>query len=558
MQTLLQLTAEAKAESKPETFALSSGGNDVDLAVHWSRPGREFASSLRAFFSSSRPPRDEELPADRVLRAHWIRGRIPAGEFSVSVLWHVAVIWILILPIWGFLPKPMTTLPPVQIELTYYPPADLPPISLPAEPKPHPAAKKEEPKPAAETPDASADEAPARQTIISIPVRITHPRQTLIQPHAPDEPPKVAPALPNIVQWPEQQPAKPKLEYTTAASVPKARERAVRDVDAPDALPLEKNSGPIDIASQTPVKLQPQLTVPAMVARATARHTSAQPDAAVPDAPPAQGAEPQALIALSASPAPPAPSVAIPQGNLAARIAVSPDGTKAGAGAAKNGASGGNANGSGATNGSTTAAAGGAGSLPASIYVGPGKQPAKESGGIGPRPLDLGLRANNAAPAPPASPPRADVSRPRVIQPGEPPEKVLSGKEVYTLHLNLPNLTSSSGSWVLSFAQLDEGLSPAARMGELSGPAPLETVDPKYPQDMINEHVHGQVVLYAIIRKDGSVDSIQLVQSLDPVLDKNAIRALGLWKFSPGRRAGMPVDLEAVVYIPFEYRNLLQ
>ena len=95
-------------------------------------------------------------------------------------------------------------------------------------------------------------------------------------------------------------------------------------------------------------------------------------------------------------------------------------------------------------------------------------------------------------------------------------------------------------------------------MGELSGPAPLETVDPKYPQDMINQHVHGQVVLYAIIRRDGSVDSIQLVQSLDPVLDKNAMRALGLWKFRPGKRAGVPVDLEAVVYIPFEYRNLLQ
>ena len=56
-------------------------------------------------------------------------------------------------------------------------------------------------------------------------------------------------------------------------------------------------------------------------------------------------------------------------------------------------------------------------------------------------------------------------------------------------------------------------------MGQLSGPTPTETVDPKYPQDMINEHVHGQVVLYAIIRRDGSVDSIQLVQSLDPVLD---------------------------------------
>ena len=101
----------------------------------------------------------------------------------------------------------------------------------------------------------------------------------------------MAPPLPNIVQWPAQEPAKPKLEYATAASAPKARERAVQDVAAPDVAAFRrKTPGPIDIASQTPVKLQPQMTVPAMAARATARRTSAQPDAAAPDAPPAQGA----------------------------------------------------------------------------------------------------------------------------------------------------------------------------------------------------------------------------------------------------------------------------
>jgi TonB family protein len=243
---------------------------------------------------------------------------------------------------------------------------------------------------------------------------------------------------------------------------------------------------------------------------------------------------------------------------LAARIVVSPEGTKPGAGAPQGGSNGESAGAAGGAPGGN-AAAGRAGSLPASIYVGPGKQPAKESGGIGAKPLDLSIRASNAASAA-ASAPHADVPRPRVVQPGEPPEKILSGKEVYTLHLNLPNLTSSRGSWVLSFAQLDEGegLPPSARLGDLSGPTPLETVDPKYPQIMIDQHVHGQVVLYAIIRKDGSVDSIQLVESLDPVLDKNAIRALGLWKFQPGKRRGVPVDLEAVVYIPFEYRSLLQ
>jgi TonB family protein len=83
---------------------------------------------------------------------------------------------------------------------------------------------------------------------------------------------------------------------------------------------------------------------------------------------------------------------------------------------------------------------------------------------------------------------------------------------------------------------------------------PVEKVDPKYPPELIKDHVEGEVVLYAIIHRDGSVDSIQVVHSVDPQLDKDAKEAFAQWKFRPGAREGEPVDLEAVVYIPFRYR----
>lgn len=141
------------------------------------------------------------------------------------------------------------------------------------------------------------------------------------------------------------------------------------------------------------------------------------------------------------------------------------------------------------------------------------------------------------------------------INPNVSPEKILSGKEVYTLDINLPNLTSATGSWILNFAQLYEDDAPPYHGGKLSGPAPIQKVDPKYPPELIKEHVEGVVVLYAIIRKDGSVHNIQVVKGLDPQLDKNAVDALSQWKFRPAVRDGVPVDLEAVAYIPFRYRN---
>ena len=79
----------------------------------------------------------------------------------------------------------------------------------------------------------------------------------------------------------------------------------------------------------------------------------------------------------------------------------------------------------------------------------------------------------------------------------------------------------------------------------------MRKVDPKYPPTLIKEHVEGEVVLYAVIRSDGSVDSIQLVRGIDDQLDANAMQALSQWRFRPATKQGAPVDLEAIVHIPF-------
>jgi len=141
---------------------------------------------------------------------------------------------------------------------------------------------------------------------------------------------------------------------------------------------------------------------------------------------------------------------------------------------------------------------------------------------------------------------------------GMTPQEVLGAKHVYTLHVNMPNLTSATGSWILNFAELNETkpvVSGNTISSDLSGPEPLKKVDPKYPPELRTAHVDGEVVLYAIIRKDGSVDSIQLVKSVDPILDANAMEALAQWKFRPAEKNGEPIDLEAVVHIPFRSRG---
>ncbi|MGH9594763.1 MAG: energy transducer TonB, partial [Bryobacteraceae bacterium] len=140
------------------------------------------------------------------------------------------------------------------------------------------------------------------------------------------------------------------------------------------------------------------------------------------------------------------------------------------------------------------------------------------------------------------------------LKPGMPPERILGDREIYTLHMDMPNLVSATGSWLLSFAELDEAEGPSvahAPSHGLTGPVPLRKVDPRYPPALRESKIEGEVVLYAIIRKDGTVDSIELVRGVDPTLDQNAMDALAKWKFKPAERNGVPVALEAVVHIPF-------
>lgn len=533
----------------------------LDLAVDWGSPWDEFRSSVHQFFRGPRAPGYEELPKDSDLQVDWVRDRFAVRSFLAACVWHIIAITLLILPIWGFLPKSDQNLAPVHIELTYVPNSDeLPSINLPLPGKKASAGPKVPDPPATR----GADTFHPRQTILSEPLRITHPRQTLLQPEAPAAPPKIDTPLPDIIQW-SQAPeiAQPKMHYAPSTSAPKIRQRAVRNIDAPEIPQQIQNPSELSIAPSPVVNPAPRMPMmPSSAAAAKARQMERR-DAA-PSAPdviegPSGNSNLPSVVALSSTPAPPAPEVSVPQGNLAARISMSPEGGHGGAPAAPPAPSKSNA-GEGGTGGNSNnpGAGGSASNLPAAVSVSGGS--GHGGGGIAPSGAHSGgliLHPMTNVPERPTAMMSsrhgpADVSH---LDPSLPPETLLSGKQVYTLHVNLPNLTSASGSWVLHFAQLDENYPPFRAQGTLSAPDPVLKVDPEYPPEAVKQHIDGEVVLYAIIRKDGSVDSVQLVKGVDPQLDSNAMKALAKWKFKPGMRDGAPVDIEAVVHIPFSFRK---
>jgi len=138
---------------------------------------------------------------------------------------------------------------------------------------------------------------------------------------------------------------------------------------------------------------------------------------------------------------------------------------------------------------------------------------------------------------------------PRAARVSSAPDPRLAGRYIYTLAIQMPNVTSYSGSWMVWFAEREP--TPGAPPGDMHPPVAVRKVDPKYIQAAADERVEGTVRLAAVIRRTGRVESVELLRHLDARLDRSAQEALAKWEFEPARRDGAAVDVDAVFEIPF-------
>lgn len=332
-----------QANANPPATRLPGAG-EPQLEISWGAFRQSFSSSLSGALVRSAESR-------KFLRASffkdaWVEKRFPRRAVVAAALWHIFLF---------VLPKPdligqrhfsqfdntvLTWSGPIE---------DLPLLEMRgSKPKPTPRGEPNKP-----LPQAGADAFHPRQRIFTDPVRPNHPRQTLINPQAPPDAPKLLPDLPNMVEIaPSAMPARPKIEISNKVLKSlRPHEKKSNAIDpsapAPEILNNQVRPADISIAANPNQPERPKLEInagsaPRLAAKKVETDTGPSPELA--SSLPSNGAA-ATLIALSATPGPPAP-VAPPQGNLAAKIAISPEGKQRGvpggaSASASNGGSGG-------------------------------------------------------------------------------------------------------------------------------------------------------------------------------------------------------------------------
>lgn len=531
----------------------------------------------------------------------FVKRRLPWGRFVQSGVCHVIAFGLLIGFTRFFALQPQVVVRPTfdHSQVVYYQPSEyLPPLDTRSE---------------AEAQPSKADPELSRQPIISVPAEADNRSQTIVTPpnvklkrdvELPNivawsdkmEKPKLA--IPPVPLTPAADLARiaPKIENSVVTPPPDAAQLTHRrnsptlqnsvvapppDVSASNAATFQalqpsvvapppsvetastRPLGDLNIGRSAVIAPAPQLPVAEQRTRpgSSGAGMGAPQVVAPPPSVSASGSSgefgaPGRVIALNLHPAVGAPPTP-PTGNRRGAFAATPEG-HAGATGAAGSTSGGTA-GATAVNGSGSGKGNGAGSsrkgtseVPSGLYV--GSAAAKTSPVAG----DPGnASANTVNPNLMASvhPPRVTSAPSRPMQPESPTKlseaerAIFGNRRFYSVTLNMPNLNSAGGSWVIRFAELNhEANTP---VGDLSQPSATRKVDPAYPLQLMRENVAGTVILYAVIHADGTVGNVRILRGVDDRIDQFASQAIAQWQFQPATKNGTPVDVEATFQIPF-------
>lgn len=564
---------------------------DLRLLVELPAQPRLFFGNLRdLIFPRRLPPLELRSAPAPFWHDVFVTGRLPWNRFLQSGACHVTAFALVIGFTRFFALQPEVVARPTfeHAQVIYYQPEEyLPPLDTRD-------AKAERPR--------KADPEFSRQPIISLPREADNRSQTIVT--APAVKLQGEVAMPNIVAWSEkisdnmQKPrlAIPPVPLTPAADItriaPQMENSVVApppDISAPNAgafqalqpavvapppsveMASTRPLGDLNIGRSAVIAPAPQLSVAEQRAVAGSRSSGvggAGPRVVtaqvVPPPPSVSGSGSNGasfgargrVIALNLHPAVSAPPDP-PAGNRRGAFAAKPEGH-----AGASGSPGASGNGGSKENGSGSSRKG-VSDLPAGLYVGnTAAKTSPVSGDPGKAPTSS-VNPNLVASV---RPPRVTSAPARPVQPesaaklSDAERTVFGDRKFYSVTLNMPNLNSAGGSWVIRFAELSHGVDnhdsgnhhdTPVSAEDLSQPMATRKVDPKYPLQLMRENVAGTVILYAIIHADGTVGSVRVLRGVDDRIDQFASQAVAQWQFQPAMKNGSPVDVEATFQIPF-------
>ena len=111
--------------------------------------------------------------------------------------------------------------------------------------------------------------------------------------------------------------------------------------------------------------------------------------------------------------------------------------------------------------------------------------------------------------------------------------------------------SSAEGGGATSSAEVPSPTVYAAVPPGGTQPEEIDRVVPRYPMAARAANVGGRVVIRGIVRKDGTIDNVEIIKDLAYGLGDAARQAVEQWKFRPATYRGEPIDVYYTVTVNF-------
>ena len=85
-------------------------------------------------------------------------------------------------------------------------------------------------------------------------------------------------------------------------------------------------------------------------------------------------------------------------------------------------------------------------------------------------------------------------------------------------------------------------------------PEEVERIVPRYPSEARRAGAEGSVVIRGIVRRDGTIDDVEILKDLPYGLGEAAREAVSRWRFRPATYRGEPIDVYYTVTVNFRLR----
>jgi TonB family protein len=108
---------------------------------------------------------------------------------------------------------------------------------------------------------------------------------------------------------------------------------------------------------------------------------------------------------------------------------------------------------------------------------------------------------------------------------------------------------------IVAHARQDAGSRVEVPGNRVTAPVIVKEVRPQYTVDAMKAGVQGSVTLEGVVQPDGVIGEVRVTKALYPGLDQEAIKAIKLWRFKPGRKDGKPVPVRVTVEMTFTLGN---